>query len=114
MRFVVTDDIFATFPDVRIGVLVARGIKTPPSFDLSDALAAAQERVRTSLAGTNVTDHPRIHSWREACGRGHTRPFPPRDLSNNLNNLRLSKQVLRRAEKEAGLAHHKRDSKSIL
>ena len=66
MRFVVTDDIFATFPDVRIGVLVARGIKNPPSFDLSDALATAQETVRTALAGTNVTDHPRIHSWREA------------------------------------------------
>ena len=66
MRFVVTDDIFETFPDVRIGVLVARGIRNPSGADLSDALQTAQETVRAALAGTNVTDHPHIHCWREA------------------------------------------------
>ena len=56
MRFVVTDDIFETFPDVRIGVVVARGITTLPGVrvDLSDVLVTAQETVRTALAGTNV------------------------------------------------------------
>ena len=67
MRFVVTDNIFETFPDMRIGVLVARGIQNPRGVEkLSDALEAAQETVRAALAGTNVTDHPRIHCWREA------------------------------------------------
>ena len=66
MRFIVTDDIFETFPDVRIGVLVARGIQNPRGVDLSAALEAAQETVRAALAGINVTDHPRIHCWREA------------------------------------------------
>ncbi len=66
MRFVVTDDIFEAFPDMRIGVLVAREIKNPLGIDLSGALEAAQETVRASFAGTNVTDHPRIHCWREA------------------------------------------------
>lgn len=68
MRFVVTDDIFETFPDVRIGVVVARGITTLPGVrvDLSDVLVTAQETVRTALAGTNVIDHPRIRCWREA------------------------------------------------
>ena len=68
MRFVVTDDIFETFPDVRIGVVVARGITTLSRVrvDLSDVLVTAQETVRTALAGTNVIDHPRIRCWREA------------------------------------------------
>ena len=68
MRFVVTDDIFETFPDVRIGVVVARGITTLSGVrvDLSDVLVTAQETVRTALAGTNVIDHPRIRCWREA------------------------------------------------
>jgi len=66
MRFVVTDDIFEAFPDMRIGVLVAREIKNPLGIDLGGALEAAQETVRASFAGTNVTDHPRIHCWREA------------------------------------------------
>ncbi len=68
MRFVVTDDIFETFPDVRIGVVVARGITTLSGVrvDLIDVLVTAQETVRTALAGTNVIDHPRIRCWREA------------------------------------------------
>ena len=56
MRFVVTDDIFETFPDVRIGVVVARGITTLSGVrvDLSDVLVTAKRRCgRRSRARTS-------------------------------------------------------------
>ena len=96
MRFVVTDNIFETFPDMRIGVLVARGIQNPRGVEkLSDALEAAQETVRAALAGTNVTDHPRIHCWREAYRSFGAKPKKyPSSIENLVSRLESTVESL--------------------
>jgi DNA/RNA-binding domain of Phe-tRNA-synthetase-like protein len=65
--FSVSEDVFSRFPDYVRGVVVAYGITNGPSGDsLMELLREAEEKVRKELGASNVADHPRIASWREA------------------------------------------------
>jgi DNA/RNA-binding domain of Phe-tRNA-synthetase-like protein len=70
LKLTVTGEIFDLFPEVAIGVLVARGIDNVSDAgdarDLEERLRAAQESLRARLAGGVLAEHPRIHCWREA------------------------------------------------
>ena len=66
MKFVVTPDIFESYPDVRIACLVLGNIDNRSNKDFTVELQRAQEHVRSELEGANVTEHPRIECWREA------------------------------------------------
>ena len=66
MRLVVTPEIFDSYPDVRIGILVLEGVDNGSGKDFALELRSAQEHVRATLFDANVTEHPRIACWREA------------------------------------------------
>lgn len=83
--FRVTDDLFATFPDVVLGVVIARGIdNSGEDGEVLAALRREEERVRRELAGIQVSEHPRVAPWRVAY-----RAFgaKPKDYPSSIENL---------------------------
>jgi len=66
VKFVVTPDIFESYPEVRIGLLVLENLDNRLKEAFSGESQSAREHMHTLLEGTNVTEHPRIHCWREA------------------------------------------------
>ena len=84
MRFVVTPDIFESYPEVQIGVLVLEGVDNGSKAGFAAELRSAREQVRSKLDGTNVTEHPRIHCWREAY---RTFGAKPKKYPSSVENL---------------------------
>lgn len=67
MHLRVDQAIFDTFPDVRLGVLLVKGLTNGPSPQaLQDLLAQSCADKAAELAGVTVTEHPSIAPWREA------------------------------------------------
>lgn len=59
--------IFARFPSVQVGVVVARGIDNHGGpEEITAELKEQEDRVMRELAGTSPADHPQIAPWREA------------------------------------------------
>jgi DNA/RNA-binding domain of Phe-tRNA-synthetase-like protein len=90
----VTDEIFARYPEVVLGVVTAHGIDNSDSSP--DAASTAQRearvaalrheehQVRTALAGSAVADHPHIAPWREAYRLFGAKP---KDYPSSIENL---------------------------
>jgi DNA/RNA-binding domain of Phe-tRNA-synthetase-like protein len=85
-RLLVTDEIFAAFPEVVLGVVTARGIDNSGiGHDaLLGPLRQEEERVRASLAGVQLTEHPHIAPWREAYRKFGAKP---KDHPSSIENL---------------------------
>ncbi len=95
MKLVVEQDVLELFPDVRIGVLVLSDVNNHARADFSSEIHRAQEHVRTVLAGVNVTEHPRIHCWREAYRRFGAKPKKYPSSIENLVRRTLKGEALR-------------------
>jgi DNA/RNA-binding domain of Phe-tRNA-synthetase-like protein len=99
LKLTVAGEIFDLFPDVAIGVLVARGMDNHASDEeareLEVRLRSAQESLRARTGGV-LAEHPRIHCWREAY-----RAFgaKPKDNPSSIENL------VRRTSKGETLRH---------
>jgi len=64
---VVAPEVFARFPGLRIGVLVACGVDNATARpELVADLRAAEERARRALVGVDLAAHPAVAPWREA------------------------------------------------
>lgn len=80
MQFRVAPEIFAQFPEVCIGVVVARDVDNQgESSPLKELLATQLEAAYRELAGGDVRQHPLIAPWREAFRKLGYNPnrFPP-------------------------------------
>jgi DNA/RNA-binding domain of Phe-tRNA-synthetase-like protein len=65
--FRIDNSIFDLFPDLQVGIVLARGIDNRgEQGDIAGALRSEEERVVSELAGTQAADHPRIAPWRDA------------------------------------------------
>jgi len=65
--FEINPIIFARFPGVQVGVVVARSIDNHGDREeITATLRAEVDRVTSELAGTSPADHPQIAPWREA------------------------------------------------
>lgn len=96
-RLLVTDEIFASFPDVVLGVVTAHGIDNAGAGDvLIGPLRREEERARDSLAGLPIPEHPHIAPWREAYRRFGAKP---KDHPSSIENL------VRRVLKGQSLPH---------
>ena len=81
----VTEEVFARFPEVVLGVVVAHGIdNTGDGSGLAGPLRQEEERVRASLTGIQVAEHPHIAPWREAYRQFGAKP---KDHSSSIENL---------------------------
>lgn len=81
----VTDEVFARFPDVVLGVVVALRVdNSGDGTGLADPLRQEEERVCASLAGAQIAEHPHIAPWREAYRRFGAKP---REHPSSIENL---------------------------
>jgi DNA/RNA-binding domain of Phe-tRNA-synthetase-like protein len=67
MRFQIEPPFWALFPEVLIGVVVARGVDNhTPRPELAADLAAASAEAAEKLDGTEIASHPHVAPWRRA------------------------------------------------
>ena len=85
-RLLVTDEIFAAFPEAVLGVITAQGIDNSGSGDdaILGPLRQEEERIRATLAGVQLSAHPHIAPWREAYRKFGARP---KDHPSSIENL---------------------------
>jgi DNA/RNA-binding domain of Phe-tRNA-synthetase-like protein len=86
MKLSAASELFALFPEARIALVIVRGIDNRPRevASLAALLRDAQTNVVARIQGGTLTDHPRIHCWREAY-----RAFgaKPKDYPSSIENL---------------------------
>lgn len=86
MKLRAAPEFFELFPEARIALVIARGVENRPRNpkSLATLLREAQTSAVTRLQGTPLTEHPRIHCWREAY-----RAFgaKPKDYPSSIENL---------------------------
>jgi DNA/RNA-binding domain of Phe-tRNA-synthetase-like protein len=83
----VTDEIFARYPEVVLGVVTAHGLDNSDAAGGEErhaALRHEETRVRAALAGSAVANHPHIAPWREAYRLFGARP---KDHPSSIENL---------------------------
>ena len=67
ISYSIADEVFAQFPGYVRGVVLAYDVRNAESpVDLVEMLRAAEASVRDRLGKDEITQHPRISSWREA------------------------------------------------
>jgi DNA/RNA-binding domain of Phe-tRNA-synthetase-like protein len=67
MHFLIQKRLFDLFPDLTIGVVVAKGLdNTRPSEEIEDLLTRTVEETRRHFVTDKAQDHPRIKPWRDA------------------------------------------------
>jgi len=67
MFFSIEKELFNIFPDLTIGMVVARGVdNTHPSKEIDDLLTQTIEDLRRTFVVDKAQDHPRIKPWRIA------------------------------------------------
>ncbi len=67
MKLMISDAVAEQFPDVKLGVIVAKGIdNSTKSDELSAALAQVVLDVRAKMGDKVLSDLPKIKDWREA------------------------------------------------
>jgi DNA/RNA-binding domain of Phe-tRNA-synthetase-like protein len=85
-RLTATPEFFELFPEARIALVIVRGIDNRPreGSPFAALLREAQANAVARLQGRPLTEHPRIHCWREAY-----RAFgaKPRDYPSSIENL---------------------------
>ena len=100
MRFRIAAKIFEDFPEVRVGVVTARGLDNPggdPAItkDVREAETALVESFREG----HVTEHPRIASWREAYRKFGAKPKKHLSSIESLARRALKGDTLRSINK---------------
>jgi len=81
----VTEEVFSRFPEVVLGVVIAHGIdNSGDGAGLAGPLRQEGERVRATLAGAQIAEHPHIAPWREAYRQFGAKP---KDYSSSIENL---------------------------
>ena len=84
-RLLGTPEIFARFPEVVLGVIVARDIdNSRESEEILAGLRQEEARVRELFAGQTIPDHPHIAPWREAYRKFGAKP---KDHPSSIENL---------------------------
>jgi DNA/RNA-binding domain of Phe-tRNA-synthetase-like protein len=75
MELTIAPDLLAAFPDLRIGVLIARGIdNTGTHAALQELMRADEAALRARFTTETLVQHPFIVAWREAYRAFGTKP----------------------------------------
>ncbi len=86
MKFSATPEFFSLFPEARIALVIVHGVDNRPREEtaLPPLLREAQASAVARLGSGALTEHPRIHCWREAY-----RAFgaKPKDYPSSIENL---------------------------
>ena len=75
MVFRVTNDIFDTYPETLVGIVVAREINNrAEQSDITDLIKQQEAKVLEEFSEINIVQHPRIAGWREAYKKFGAKP----------------------------------------
>lgn len=96
MNFLIDQKIFETFPDLHIGVLVAKDIDNTRALPaIQEHLRKEEERIRREFLLENLPQHPKIEVWRNAYIKFGAKPKEHRSSVENLYRLVLNGVTLR-------------------
>ncbi len=96
MKLSISSGVFARLPGLRLGVLVARGIRNDGAAAEIPALLREEEaRIRRELSADGLAGHARILCWREAYRAFGAKPKEHRSSVENLYRLVLRGGELR-------------------
>ena len=85
MHLRITDEVFSLFPELIVGVVVARDIRNDVAAgEIRSHLRDAEKRAREAFGPQAITDHPRIACWREAYRAFGAKPKEHRSSIENL------------------------------
>ncbi|UCH95872.1 MAG: hypothetical protein JSV88_03240 [Candidatus Aminicenantes bacterium] len=66
MKFIIEDDIFRIFPDLRIGVVLGRGLRIGKRLkELENLIEDNRKKLLEKMENKKLTDFTNIKSWRE-------------------------------------------------
>ena len=81
----ITDDIFASYPETLIGIVVAKGIEnTGEKPEVIAGLRKEEEKIRQQFSNASINDHPHIVPWREAYRKFGAKP---KDYPSSVENI---------------------------
>ncbi len=67
MNFIIENEIFERYPELKIGVLVVKGADNTGKIDkLFEEIRSVEEKTRSGLELQSLADHPKIDDWRKA------------------------------------------------
>ncbi len=94
MKLVITDSIFADFPDVVLGVVILHGIDNAhDNPEITNLLRQAEAELPARFGGLPVIEHPHIATWRDAYRKFGAKP---KDYPSSVENI--SRRVLNGAK----------------
>lgn len=93
MKLIITDKIFAEFPELVLGIVILRDIdNAQDGAEVMAMLRQAEAAVAGKFGSTPVIEHPYIATWREAYRKFGAKP---KDYPSSIENL--SRRVLKGA-----------------
>ena len=94
MKFIIDKTIFEKFPDLNIGVIIAKGINNSEGSDeIIKSIRAEESEIRKNFDSQTFSQNPKIDCWRKAYSSFGAKP------KENLSSVEnLYKLVLKGAE----------------
>lgn len=100
MRFVIHENIFKMFPDLLLGLLVARGVdNTRGETDIRQEIQKIQTKIREEYSTETLSQEPRIQAWRKAYSAFGAKPKKYKSSVESLFRLTLKGLELRHINK---------------
>lgn len=96
MKFKIQDGIFDAFPELQIGIVVAKGINnTRENAEIVALLRDQEKEIRTKFTPETLSEEPRIEAWRKAYSSFGAKPKKYRCSVENLYRMILQGTDLR-------------------
>ncbi len=96
MALRIDPEVFDTFPDLVLGLVVAKGIDNTGSTTATEALLRTEERrIREAFSSETLSNEPRILAWREAYRAFGAKPKKYKCSVENLYRMVLDGVTLR-------------------
>jgi DNA/RNA-binding domain of Phe-tRNA-synthetase-like protein len=100
MRFVIHEDIFEMFPDLLLGLLVARGIdNSGGETEIIQEIQKLQTKIRDEYILGTLSQEPRIQAWRNAYSAFGSKPKKYQSSVESLYRMALKGLELRHINK---------------
>jgi len=100
MKFKISDKIFERFPDINLGIILARNIDNKgESEEIEKMLRERENEIKNILNTEKLSDYPNIKVWREAFSSFGAKPKKYRSSIENLLRMILEGTQIRHINK---------------
>ena len=75
MQFIIAEDVINKYPDIRIGVIVASGVKNKgTNSEIEQMLSRVQEKIENNFNSENISQNKIIATWRKVYSSFGSKP----------------------------------------